>query len=261
MSPGEHTLRIDGVEHRVRFDGHDTPLEVCRPDGDLLLQPWSLSEHLAALGQHIVVDPDGSLALAPGFAEAVLKASEIPRSLWASLAPVALWWAAAPSGEDVTGEDWLDLGEIRVHLRPWSWAERARALDTALEHEQFDSTLYFRDMLKASVVAVDPTGTDLASLNAAATQRLLRVVVALNSAGDVTSPEWAPQLPQAREITLRICRGLGWTPSKVWATPAIEVDRLLALIELEEGTARVPVRGPRIADDPSATVIEIRDDT
>jgi hypothetical protein len=74
-----------------------------------------------------------------------------------------------------------------------------------------------------------------------------------------------PTRPKPTRITLRLCRALGWTPTQVWATPAVEVDRLLRLLDRTASqridARRRPVsRAPSLADHPDATVIRIEDD-
>ena len=71
--------------------------------------------------------------------------------------------------------------------------------------------------------------------------------------------------PAARECaarTLRLCQALGWTPARVWATPAIEVDRLLRMLDLVQPSAAAPRPAGRrsLADHPDATLIRIDDD-
>jgi hypothetical protein len=189
-----------------------------------------------------------------------------------------LWWASGGDGlerRDVEGG--VELGGRRFRLRAWTQLERMRALSGSVETRteggtSFDAAAYLGAMLRASVQAMEPEGPGLEDLDAATTAGLLDAVVALN-VPDAEEPGGLPdEAPGAKEmaaVTLRLCRALGWTPSQVWATPAPEVDRLLRLLDLTEGSpvarsAPAPAArtgGSRLADHPDAIVIHIEDDS
>ena len=101
----------------------------------------------------------------------------------------------------------------------------------------------------------------LDDLDARATAVLLHATVALNLAGEEEEAllEGGPAAREWAARTLRLCQALGWTPARVWATPAAEIDRLLRLLDMVRPQA-LPARAPRLADHPDATVIRIEDD-
>jgi hypothetical protein len=90
---------------------------------------------------------------------------------------------------------------------------------------------------------------------------LLHATVALNLAGDEEEAllDGGPAAREWAARTLRLCQALGWTPARVWATPAAEIDRLLRMLDLVQPAAP-PRPPPRLADHPDATVIRIDDD-
>jgi len=233
---------VDGIGYAVDFQGFDVPLEIVTPSGvKACLLPWRYRAHIDAL-RECVLPEDGGLRLeSETLARRVLDHSRIPPALHAELTPLALWWAAG-GGEapavTVDGE-WYMLGAVRVRLRPWSSGERFAALAANLHQDEsgmvLDMAGYLDTMIEASMLAIDPP-VALAELDAASTLVLLDSAIALNVATAGAVEQSIMASPEAARITLRLCRALGWTPSQVWATPAAEVNRLLALLERVEGT-------------------------
>ena len=162
--------------------------------------------------------------------------------------------------------EWLDLGPAgRARLRPWTERQRFAALSAALEGDGddtwFDPVAYLDAMVRASLLVLDgPAPLD--DVDARATAVLLHATVALNLASDEEEAllDGGPVAREWAARTLRLCQALGWTPARVWATPAAEVDRLLRLLDLARPPAQPGARAPRLADHPDATVIHNEDD-
>ena len=257
---------VDGVDYAVDFQGFDVPLEVVAPTGvKARLLPWRYQAHIDALRDCVLSDKGGLRLDRETLAQRVLDHSRIPPALHAELTPLALWWAAGggeASAVTVDGK-WYTLGTVQVRLRPWSSGERFAALATNLQQNEsgivLDMAGYLDTMIKASVLAIDPP-VALTELDAASTLALLDSVIALNVAPVGAVEQSIMASPQAAQITLRLCRALGWTPSQVWATPASEVDRLLALLERVEGTSPPASKSQGLAAYPDAVVIRIEDD-
>ncbi|WP_342374035.1 hypothetical protein NVS55_21740 [Myxococcus stipitatus] len=242
--------------------------------GRFQLHPWSFDSHLRALGVHAWLDGAGMSFDAEGFASDVLRGSGVPESLFTELTPLALWWALGGARESSLGtlpEGWVQAGDVRARLRPWTFSERARVVEESLTLEpdgtrELNLERYLRAMLAVSVVEIVPA-VPMDTLDGASTTALLEAVVAINT-GDERNEDQTLRTPgaQARvlaEVTLKLCRALGWTPSQVWATPAAEVDRLLALLRLTEAHTPAPApkrRTPRLSDFPDAVVIQVEDD-
>lgn len=266
-------LEVDGRGFRVHLGGPGEPVQVEASTGERVrLRPWGFDQHLGALDRHAWADGAGLQFDAGGFARDVLRDSGVPEALRDELAPVALWWATGgpePRSLEAEADGWVRAGAMRARLRPWTFSERAKALGTSLTTREggareLSLERYLRQMLAASVVALEPPGLALAMLDGATTALLLDAVVALNSPGereeDRTVEAAGNEARALAQVTLRLCRALGWTPSQVWAAPAAEIDRLLALLQLAEPPAPAPVaRTPRLADHPDAVVIQVED--
>ena len=255
MTSAANTLSVtvgDSV-FEVIFAGFGADLLVLLPDGEpLTWRPWTLVEHLRALGLCLTTAADGPGVDGDRYAALVLDALGAPTERWAALAPLALWWAATP-GASVVGEG--------LPTRPWTFAERAQALQAASEaHDggglDLKLDLYLYEMLRASA---QHEGWD--RLPAAAGHRLLAEVVRLNHPD--LEEERAAEPPALTQALIKVCRALGLTPSQVRALPAAEVDRVLDLLALEAVThpdarSRRP-RRPKLADHPDAVVILAED--
>jgi hypothetical protein len=237
----------------VIFAGFGADLLVLLPDGEpLTWRPWTLVEHLRALGLCLITAADGPGVDGDRYAALVLDALGAPAARWATLAPLALWWAATP-GASVVGEG--------LPTRPWTFAERAQALQTASEAQaggglDLKLDLYLYEMLSASALY---EGWD--RLPAAAGHRLLAEVVRLNHPD--LDEERAAEPPALTRALLKVCRALGLTPSQVRALPAAEVDRVLDLLAQDalahpDAVSRRP-RRPKLADHPDAVVILAED--
>ncbi|WP_164002675.1 hypothetical protein [Pyxidicoccus caerfyrddinensis] len=268
-------IEVDGRRFSVQVGTPGGALEVDTSTGERVrLRRWSFEEHLRALDRHASADEQGLRFDTEGFALDVLRDSGVPAPLGEELAPVALWWATtggyAP-GSEVQADGWVRAGSVRARLRPWTFAERSKALSESLTPsagggQELSLERYLRAMLSASVVALEPSGLQLTMLDGATTAALLDVAVALNNSGerdeDRRMKAADADSQKLARTTLRLCKALGWTPSQVWETPAAEVDRLLALLEVAEPSApaSAPVRrAPGLADHPDAVVIQVED--
>jgi hypothetical protein len=262
---------VDEVAYPVRFRGFDATLETAGPDGEAVqLRPWTYREHMDALRLSLRPTVRGLKLDTENFCRCVLQQSGLPEDYAADLGGLALWWAGGgePKAATLASNGWLDLGPARVRLRAWSSAQRIRALARSViedeSGESFDAVSYLDAMVRASIAATDPE-VDLEQLNSAATALLLEAVVNLNAPAHLL-PEAAVSgdaavVKEHARTTLRLCASLGWTPSRVWATPAAEVDRLLALIDLTQpGTSAQSVRPASLADYPDSVVIYFEDD-
>lgn len=269
------SIEVDGRRFVVCVGAPGESLEVDTSTGERVrLGRWSFDAHLLALDRHASVNEEGLQFDAEGFAREVLRGLEVPEAYLEELAPIALWWAAS-GGYEVSSEEkadgWTRVGSVRARLRPWTFAERSRALSESTlpcagGGREFRLERYLRMMLRASIVSLEPTGVELSMLDGATTAALLAGALALNDAGgrdedrrlkaaDADSQELA-------RVTLRLCKSLGWTPSQVWETPAAEVDRLLAMLAVAEPSAPAPSparRAPSLADHPDAVVIQVED--
>jgi hypothetical protein len=262
----------------VRLGAPGEPMEVeTRAGGRARLLPWRLDDHLAALDRH--VDAGGGVVRFDheGFARDVLARSGVPVALAGELSPLALWWAmGGPDGPPAPGdakEGWIQAGQARARLRRWTFAERERALSASVETRpdgarELKLARYLRAMLEASVIALDPPPIE--ALDGAAAAGLLDAVAALNTSGEREEDRLVREGGEGgrsfASTTLRVCRALGRTPSEVWAMPAAEIDRLLALIDAADPPALAPhapsVKAPRratLADHPDAVVILVED--
>ncbi len=255
MTSAANTLSVtigDSV-YEVIFAGFGADLLVRSPEGEpLSWRPWTLIEHLRALGLCLTTTARGAEVDGERYAALVLDALGAPADRWPGLAPLALWWAAAP-GASVVGEG--------LPTRPWTFSERAQTLMEASEaHDSggldLKLDLYLYGMLRASA---QHEGWE--QLPAAAGHRLLSEVVRLNHPD--LEEERAAEPPALTRALLKVCRALGLTPSQVRALPAAEVDRVLDL--LAQDAAADPVaaprrsRRPKLADHPDAIVILAED--
>lgn len=265
---GRLALDLSGTPCLLDFDGFHRPLGVFAGNIALSLSPWTYRRHMEAL--RVTTHAAGTdLRLdTRRLAAAVLAGADLPDDLARRLEPVALWWAAG--GDDalpsLPGEgEWLDLGAAgRARLRPWSERQRFSALSAALSGEGddtwFDPVTYLDGMVRASLQVLDgPQALD--DMDARGTAVLLHATVTLNLAGDQEDPllDGGPAAREWAARTLRLCQALGWTPTRVWATPAPEIDRLLRMLDVLQPPPR-PARAPRLSDHPDATVIHIEDD-
>jgi hypothetical protein len=255
--PETSTVDVDGQVHAVRFRGFGEELEIVAPVA-ARLAPWTLSAHLAALDRDVQARGTGCRLDAQGFCAAVLAG--VPEQHHPALQSLALWWASCGGEAPVAEGDAVRCGPVRVRLRPWTLFERSRALSAALRRRdgarEFYPGRYLGEMARASIVEVDP-GLPLGELPGAVP--LLCAVVDRN----LPRPEDDPGDEHLVEVTLRLCQALGWTPERVWSTPAAEVDRLLRLLDAAgrgPTAPRVAAARPRLADDPDATVIRVEED-
>lgn len=259
-------IDIDGLVYATDFQGFHTAMNARTPAGEQVeLQPWPLRAHLAALEECVFPTRHGLALDGRAFSRRVLEHSQVSENQHEAFGPLALWWASGgKTSPAALGGDWYEVGAMRAQLRPWTGGERFLTLSRCrLAGEdgiRFDLGAYLRALLEASVVTLEPS-RPLDELDSAATRALLEAVIALNVADSHASAESLPNTPEAARLTLRLCRALGWTPTQVWATPAPEVDRLLALLDrIESDGTRAPARSTGLAQHPDAVVIRIEDD-
>jgi hypothetical protein len=314
-------LVIDGHAFAIAFAGFARPLrariESPGEDGiEVALLPWPCARHLDSLRRHLYLDGERLALDVAGYAGDVLEWAEVPAPLHARLRPLALWWAlglgpdagadgagvgagrvSAGAGEAVEpaavpdAEGWVALAAgLRAQLRPWTWGERLAAQRTQVQGTpdglDFDAVSYLERMLAACVQRVrTATGEAMAveALDAEATRRLLAAVTAMNHPDREAMAPLADLPAALAAATLRLCAAMGWTPGRVLAMPAAEVEALLALLDAAEGhgadgagsrfagrfapaprarpqrPAGPPPR-PRIADHPDAIVILFDED-
>ena len=266
MPPADHVIDIDGLVYATDFQGFHKAMNARSAAGTKVrLQPWPLSGHLGALDECVVPTARGLTLDTNAFSRRVLARSGVAEDAQTSFSPLALWWASGgETSPTALGGGWYDCGGVRVHLRPWTSGERFEAISSCrradADGERFDLGAYLRAMLDTSVVTVEPARA-LEELDSGATRSLLDAVIALNVVSPEALADSIPDTPEADRITLRLCRALGWTPTQVWATPAVEVDRLLRLLDRTAASeSAAPTRVARLADHPDATVIRIEDD-
>ncbi len=261
-------LDLSGTPCLLDFQGFHCPLGVTAAGLDFTLAPWTYRRHMDTLRASTRAAGADLRLDTRRLGAAVLAGLDLPDPVARALEPLALWWAAG--GDDalpappLEGE-WLDLGPAgRARLRPWSERQRFTALSAALSGEGddtwFDPVAYLDAMVRASLLVLDGPA-QLDDVDARATAVLLHATVALNLAGDEEEAllEGGPAAREWAARTLRLCQALGWTPARVWATPAAEIDRLLRLLDMVRPAPR-QARTPRLADHPDATVIRIEDD-
>jgi hypothetical protein len=262
-------VEIDGRRFAVRrlHGPYGPALEVERgPAGALRLGPWTLADHLAALDRTTYLEGQAPRLDPARLAAAVLARTcdvELDAAAIAELTPLALWWAGGAAPEPNTGPDGaLELSRGRVVLRRWSSLARARALDACTDRGT--GVLRVGGYLRAMIVASTSASFDPFALAGDDAAVLLDAVAELNAPRDDLSP--GPGSAELARITLRLCRALGWTPGQVWATDAVEVDRLLALLDRVELPAPAPrpappprATGSRLAAFPDAVIIEVGD--
>ena len=287
---GWQRLDIGDSRHAIRFAGFDRPLEVALPGGGVIRWPArTYADHLAGLraglalqGARIELDLNRYLAAMPD--HALLSAIE-----QTALRPLALWWAGGGRSADVADaaigapdeDGHFDLEGRHFRLRPWSARARLAAMLACLRERDegapggdFDAVGYLDAMLRGTLLR-DTAVAASAPLEALPTRWALPLIdaaVGLNVLRPETEPlpGTGPQAQAAAAQTLRLCRALGWTPTQVWAAPAIEIDRLLALLDRVEPAPvpAPPARPPRpaarpaprrLADHPDAVLIRIDD--
>ena len=267
-----HNVEVDGIAFPVSFRGFDGTMEVRASYGRVVeFRPWTCEKHLSALKRHLKPSAAGVEMDARAFSRDVLDSSGIPADLADELIPLALWWAAGgeelPAGE-IASDGWFHAGKVAARLQPWSNGKRLQALaDNGITAEDgapsFNVAGYLEAMLADTIVETDPSGQKFHDFDSQSTMAVVQAVIQLN-----VPRGWEDELTarlregsqQMAVNTLRLCRALGWTPSQVWATPAPEIDHLLALLDRVEGTPSATSRPQGFADHPDAVVIEIEDD-
>jgi hypothetical protein len=257
-------ITIDDKTYATDFNGFDNCMNAhIRSSAAITLKPWTLNAHLAALGACVQASSDDLIFNDGFFSGKILTHSEIPEPLHKEYAPLALWWACGGETKaEALTDGWYKIGSGRFLLRPWTGGERFAALarsriDTS-DGVRFNPEAYLRSLLNASVVAIEPAQL-LENLDSASSSALLDVIISLNA---LTAPasETLPDFPEMDRLILRFCKALGWTPSQVLATPAFELDLLLAIVERTEAAKPAPRTASGLAAYPDAVVIQIEDD-
>lgn len=260
---GEDATPRPGMGFTVDFRGFSESMRVNLEGGaSVELWPWRLGDHLAALRGCVSVKGDSLVLDREAFAKQVLSASGIYPEQH-DLVDLALFWAAGADGDPpvVDPSGWIRIGKLWFRLRPWTEGERQRAL---AEHVQtspergLDVVGYLSAMITCTVVERRPAGS-LSELDSGVFSPLIDAVLELNVPEGGLETELVDG-EQARSV-LKLCAALGWTPSKVLTTPAVEVRRLLALVDAAGGVrAEAPTRRGGLASHPDAIVIHVEDD-
>lgn len=285
------TIVVDGLCWEIEFAGFAAPLRARLRDHaapasaahELGLHPWSCARHFAALRRHLRQGSSGLELDAEGYADAVLEqvGERSEGSLASRLRPLALWWASGvepggtPETAAVDGRGWVRLDARRsACVRPWTWGERLAAQRAHLHDSStsmdFDPVGYLAAMLHACTRELSggepgALAEQLDALDAGATRALLSAVTAINHHEPGSDPLELLS-PAMAAATLRLCAAMGWTLERVLAAPAVEVQRMLSLLERVEASGHVaapqrpaatrgPTRRPRLADHPDAVVI------
>ncbi|RKH68281.1 hypothetical protein [Corallococcus llansteffanensis] len=264
---------VDGHRFHIHLEGEEGPLGVESSTGAYVhLARWRLEDHLWALDRFVRFAGRGMEFDHDGFSRALLRRSGVPEELFEELAPIALWWAVGAGSVEAPGsspEGWVRTGAVQAWLRSWTFAERSKALEASLTLysdgvRHFSLERYLSTMLTTCVVALEPSDRPWRELDGASATALLDAVVTLNTSGDCEEDrlleEGNPGIRALARTLLRLCRALGWTPSRVWATPASEIHRLLALLDAVEADAPPAAPHPEgLAAHPDAVVIQVEE--
>lgn len=273
MQTAPEIVELDGQSFAVRFEGSGAV--VCPQGGGetVRFEPWRFAQHVAALDRHAITEGDKLRFDTAGFAAEVLAASGMTDVASERWTPVALWWAA---GAPIDGQrrprfngEWLEAHHARIRVRPWTFVERSRAVSASITtHDDgsqvFSLERYLHALAAASVVEADPPALSYDQMDGLAAA-LVDALVAINSEGgrpeDALLDAGDGESQALAQLTLRLCKALGWTPSQVWAAPATEIDRLLKLMAITEGNnaSKPRRRAPSLADYPDAVVIRLED--
>lgn len=251
MEPVSCTLRVDDRSFHLEFRGFDQALDARLDDGrELRLQPWTLGRHLRALGQAARV-VSGELRL-DGDALAAEVLGPERDDAWA---PLALWWAAGGLAQPV------DEPPPGYAVRACSWAERAGAVMDNSPEEGLDLAGFVAALVRACVSAAPELPSPLDCPEGA---RLIDALAHRNAPATLLPP--AMEDPALKAATLALVRATGRTPSEVWAAPAVEMDRVMALMGSAPSAPRpTPRPAPRPARTglsafPDAVLIQVEDD-
>ena len=263
---------IAGIAWKMVYQGAAQELKVLSPLA-INLPVWRYRQHREALKYSLQATPEGLRLDSQRLVNFVLG-EELTTEQQQQLTPLVLWWISGADGLAVEQDErQLVMETGTVSLKPWSEQQRVTALQACLVHDplntavesRLDPVSYLHAMVQAT--AYELTAAALDNLDAAQTQALLQAVTRLNmpAINQSVEPTETSIPPAIAARTLRLCKALGWTPAKVWATPAVEVDRLLALLKQTEpqsfvSTMRPVRRKQRLADAPDAIVIQVEDD-
>jgi hypothetical protein len=136
---------------------------------------------------------------------------------------------------------WRELrsGELRVRalgvecrVREWTWGERRRLVEAALDGGRLDRERFVDGLVELVMEPVPPA--ELRSLFAHVALRLLGV-------------RGGARPPSLVESERRLARELGWTPQMIDAQAAAAIDRLVG--EVEPAEAEAPPGWTRIVVD------------
>lgn len=272
-----HSLQIAGQIYWVKPPQLGIGLEVVDPISGFL-PAWNYRQHIQAL-RTSVENVNGKVRLnSKRLVASVLSQTNLAHYSPALVMPLVLWWITGGNTSVSLEGSLVTVGAVQMRLRPWSEQQRNAALSHCYQPSQdgkgqLDVIGYLEAMIAHTLQEVIPA-IPLNELDAACTTALIEAVVQLNvaeadSLTTMLSAENAEALTQqTAQRILRLCRALGWTPSQVLATPAVEIDRLIALLNVAEPALPVtkamrppvtPKRSRRLADMPDAIVIRIED--
>ena len=266
-SANETIINIDSLSYHTNFTGFQNTMNAYVANQPVVsFQPWQLGAHLLALSNCLIISANGLGLNHQAFSYQILLHNNIPESVHAVYAPLALWWASGGNTVPIIiSADYYQLGNIRAKLRPWSCAERLLALAHCKKESKqgtdFELAAYLSMMINVCVVTID-NDLKLDEVDSASSCALLSAVIALNIRSANPVDESLLNSKEAAQLNLRLCRALGWTPSQIMATPAAEIDLIVALLDKLEGGKPTKSRmsASKLTAYPDAVVIQIEDD-
>lgn len=249
MAPVSCTLRVDDRTFHLEFRGFDEPLDARLDDGRALrLEPWTLGRHLRAIARAARVE-GGALRLDGDALAAEVLGAEAPLVDWA---PLGLWWASGGLAEP---ESTPPSG---YSVRACTWAERAGAVYDNAPEGRLDLAGFVAALVRACVSPTDGAPPPLESPEGA---RLVDALAERNAPRVLVPPAFAD--PAFAAATLALVRATGRTPAEVWSAPAVEMDRVMALMHKPRPTAprrAAPPARQGLAAFPDAVLIQVEDD-
>lgn len=256
MADLSRELRIGSITYHADFKGFDQDLIFSIKDNmecRYRFRPWTLKEYFRTIAGTIT-GSGGAIALdSVKLASNILEYSgmdDLSDEEKEDMVPLALWWSCGGIDPvDIPQEEsgWYLFGDLKVRLRPWSYADRESAFDNYIirsgENSGFDYAGFMQSMLRYSVQAVEPgeeridkrIDKRIEELDSYYTRALINKIIEINFSGN----EFSGMLENIKKKgssqfiakVLKICEVLGWTPGKVLNTPAAEIDKVLMLME------------------------------
>ncbi len=275
MRRGPFTVEVDGRPFSVRLRGSAAAaLEVTTSRGPRLLPAWTLGELLTAFDASLTTDLTSLSLEADALTRALLATSELPEPERSELAALALWWISSDAHPLARALETSSIGPrellissppLRVRVRPWSFFERAQALRDAGPSVRVGRYLRAMTLASTEVLAPPARARDVLSLPVQLARPILEAVLRVNALEPAR--EDAARDPALARSILRVCRALGWAPTRALEAPAHEIELLLTLLDtIGETGERPPAAAPRpqpragLARFPDAVIIQVEDD-